>query len=168
MAISKEQFLKAYEKHADALFRYCYFRVSDREIAKDLLQSAFFKTWEYLAGGGEIRNLKAFLYRTAHNLVIDHYRRPRTASLEKLAESGFDAEAGRGGWPADKLTGEELLRWFARLPEMYREALLLRYVEDLTVKEIAATLGESENAISVRLHRGREKLRQLLGADLNL
>jgi RNA polymerase sigma-70 factor (ECF subfamily) len=53
----------------------------------------------------------------------------------------------------------------AQLPPLYSEVLFMRYVEDLTVKEIAEILAETENVVSVRLHRGREKLRQLFGAS---
>ena len=161
MAISKEQFLRAYEEYADALFRYCYFRVSDRETAKDLLQSAFCKTWEYLVAGGKIRNFRAFLYRTVHNLVVDHYRRPNILSLEHLAAEGFDKEEDRRPSPLDKLASEETIKRLSQLPPLYSEVLFMRYVEDLTVKEIAEILAETENVVSVRLHRGREKLRQL-------
>lgn len=163
MVISKEQFLRAYEQHADAIFRYCYFRVSDKETAKDLLQTTFFKVWEYLVGGGKIRHFKPFLYRTAHNLIVDHYRRPEVLSLECLEVAGFDQEETRRVPLLDKLDGNRLLGWFAKLAPPYSEVLFMRYVEDLAVKEIAEILGETENAVSVRLHRGREKLRQLFG-----
>jgi len=165
MAISKKRFLRAYEEYADALFRYCYFRVSDREVAKDLLQTAFCKTWEYLVGGGKIRNFKSFLYRVAHNLVVDYYRQPKVFSLECLEEEGFDKEEDRRAPLLDKLASEEAVKRLAQLPPLYSEVLFMRYVEDLTVKEIAEILAETENVVSVRLHRGREKLRQLFGAS---
>jgi len=79
----KNDFTSAYEEFADAIFRHCYFRVSDREKAKDIMQEVFVRTWNYVVEGNEINELKSFLYRTAHNLIIDEYRaRKNDASLE--------------------------------------------------------------------------------------
>ena len=77
----------------DAIFRHCYFRVFDRERARDLVQETFLKTWEYLTRGHDIENIRAFLYRVATNLIIDDSRRKKEISLEQLSESGFDPAA---------------------------------------------------------------------------
>lgn len=83
------QFLDSYREHTDALFRYCYFKTLNRDEAKDMLQETFVKTWEYIRNGGEVINMKAFLYRTAHNIVVDHYRKRKlchsTISLKKVS-----------------------------------------------------------------------------------
>ena len=68
-------FLEAFDTHADSLFRHACFRLSDRERARDLVQDTFLKAWDYLRGGGEIQNIKSFLYRILHNLIIDEYRK---------------------------------------------------------------------------------------------
>ena len=47
----EEEFLRAYEEFADAIFRHCYFRISDREVAKDLTQETFTRTWKYIVDG---------------------------------------------------------------------------------------------------------------------
>lgn len=83
-------FLKAYDDYSQAIFRYCYFRVFDREQARDLVQETFMKTWEYLASGKEVQNLRAFLYKVANNMVIDLSRKKKSLSIEDLAEKGFD------------------------------------------------------------------------------
>jgi len=49
-----------------------------------------------------------------------------------------------------------------KLPDAYREALSLRYIEGLSPQEIGKIVGESENAVSVRIHRGLKKLKELL------
>ncbi len=78
----EQRFLALYDETADAVYRHCYFRVHDRELAKDMTQEAYARTWNTLAKGGiEIENLKAFLFRIASNLVIDHYRKKKEASL---------------------------------------------------------------------------------------
>ena len=83
---SKEEkdFLDAFEKYADALFRHAHFRLSDRERAYDLTQETYLKAWDYVASGGVVRHYKSFLYRILHNLIIDEYRKKRGASLDEL------------------------------------------------------------------------------------
>ncbi|MDP3735656.1 MAG: sigma-70 family RNA polymerase sigma factor [bacterium] len=162
----EEQFLKAHDAYADALFRHCYFRVYDRELAKDLTQETFCRTWTYLAEGKEIGNIRAFLYRVLHHVIVDEIRRKKSISLDRLIEKGFS--------PQDEsfLEGEdqrrvvtELLQKLSRLDEPYRDAVRMRFVDELSPKEIASILGVSENVVSVRIHRGTKKLRHLLHAE---
>ncbi len=157
-----DQFLKAYDEHADALFRYCFFRTSQKEVATDLVQDTFVKTWAHIAQGGTINNLKAFLYRTAHNLVIDHYRGHRTDSLDALMDEGFDAGQDETGRWIDRLDGEQALALLSKLPKEYGEAVYMRYVEDLSNQEIADATGELPNTIAVRIKRGLAQLRDLI------
>lgn len=162
MQEKEKQFLESYDAHSDALFRFAYFQVSDREAAKDIIQDVFLETWKYLAGGRDILNIRAFLYRTTRNKVIDHYRRHKTDSLDALHEKGIDFKDERGG--AAEQSGVEflhMLRLLEQVDEKYREPVLLRYVEGMGVKEVAEILGETENNTSVLIHRGIEKLKQL-------
>jgi len=67
----EKQFIDAYDKYSEAIFRHCYYRVFDRERAKDFVQETFCKTWKYIVDGNDIENIRAFLYKTANNLIID-------------------------------------------------------------------------------------------------
>jgi len=89
----ERRFTRAYDLYADLIFRHCYFRIGDREKGKELMQDAFLKTWEYIAKGNEVEDMRAFLYRTANNLIVDLYRRKskrQEESFEDLREKGFD------------------------------------------------------------------------------
>lgn len=158
----EKQFLDVYKQNTDAIFRYCLLRVSDRELAKDITQDTFMKVWQYAAKGEKIVNLRAFLFTTARNLIIDHYRRKRPASLDNLMEQGFDVGIDTSQSLMDKLDGEGALALLGSVPEKYRDAIYLQYVEGLSVKEIAQITSETENNISVRIHRGLQKLRSVL------
>ncbi len=157
-----EQFIKIYDELADAIFRHCFFRISDREKARDMMQDTFMKTWKYLASGGEIQNMKAFLYRTANNLLIDEYRRKKTDSLDILQEAGFDPAGETADKTINLAEAKNAIGAMQKLDEKYREAIMLRFVEDLSPSEIAAIIGETENAVSVRLHRGLKKLKEII------
>ncbi len=162
MSSLEKDFIKHYDQHSDAIFRHCYYRVYDRETALDLVQETFTKTWAYLAEGKEIKNIRAFLYRTATNLIIDRSRKAPIDSLQQLQDQGYEP-------PTDSKTGIEasidlniLLTVIARLDVIYQEVIRLRYIDGLKPKEIAEITGETPNVISVRLHRGLAQLEQLL------
>lgn len=159
----QEEFLKAYESFADAIFRHCFFRVYQHEQAKDLTQQTFMKVWQYLASGNQVENLRALLYKTANNLIIDESRKKReTVSLEGLEEKGMEpSDNPRSKWEAG-LDHECLLPYLTQLDEKSREVVVMRYIDDLSPKEIATILEETPNVVSVRLHRAMTQLRKLI------
>ncbi len=156
----EEKFLKAYDQTADSVFRYCLLRCSDREVALDLTQEVFTRTWDYIVKGGNPLNMRAFLFRVARNAVIDYYRKAKPVSLDAMREeTGFDVAI-----PATSSSSAEvanLRRLVEQLDEDYREVIIMRYVHDLSIQEIAEALGERENTVSVRLSRAVGKLRQI-------
>ena len=157
----EQAFLEAFEAYADALYRHSYFRVSDRERAKDLVSDTFTRTWDYLVKGNTIDDFRPFLYRTLNRLIIDEYRKKRTESLDALLD---EAEVPEGAFEELVYGGREELefeldaravpRMLAEMPERYREAVVMRYIDGLMPAEIADMLGESVNVVSVRIHRG--------------
>ncbi len=161
MEDTKKAFILAYDEHADALFRHCFYKVHDREKAKDILQEAFMKTWAYISKGKEITNMRAFLYRTLNNLIVDEYRKKKDFSLDALEEEGFEPKSYEESTIEERIDGEKALRLINKLPHPYRDAIFMRYVNNLEIKEIAEITGEEVNTVSVHLHRGMIKLREL-------
>ncbi|MDB5225247.1 MAG: polymerase sigma-70 factor, subfamily [Candidatus Adlerbacteria bacterium] len=164
-------FEEAFEAYSDELFRHAAMRLSDRERAMELTQECFMKVWVYAQKGGEdIRELRPFLYRTLRNLIIDEYRKHKTVSLEAMAERN-ESEV-EDYMPADesntleaavgRYDGTLALAALKDLAEPYREAVIMRYVDGLSPQEIAKAIGESENVVSVRVHRGLKKLKAML------
>lgn len=165
--IQEKEFLDAFERYSDDLFRHCYFRVSDRERALDLVQDTFTKVWDYIVAGGEIDQFRPFLYRTLNNLIIDEYRKKKSSSLDALLEEetvseGNFPELRTGGLQEleSKLDAQRFLSQLEHMPPQYREVVVMRYLDELTPKEIAQVTGDSENVISVRIHRGLQWLRK--------
>lgn len=163
----EQQFLEAFEHYSDDLFRHCYFRISDRERALDLVQDTFTKVWDYLAQGGTIDQFRPFLYRTLSNLIIDEYRKKKMTSLDAMLEGetvteGSFQELRVGGLEnlERQLDAKRFLSELDRMPPQYKEMVVMRYLDELSPKEIAAITGESENVVSVRIHRGMEWLRK--------
>lgn len=163
---AQDIFAEAYDAHADAIFRHCYLRVYDRELARDLTQETFMKAWKHYGESEEkIENLKSLLYKIATNLIIDHSRRPsskRTDSLEDMVEAGSEPGEDRSDKLKDELDAKDALKVLEYVKEEYREVVMLRYFSDLSLKQTAEALGINENLVSVRLNRALQDLRKHL------
>lgn len=163
----EKEFLASYDANADALFRHCYFRVYDDELAKDLVQETFCRTWTYIAKGKEVQNIRAFLYRVLRNVIVDHQRKKSSVSLDKITEKGFYPDQVKKS-PDEierKAIANEVIQKLELLDEPYRELMQMKFIDDLTSKEMAVILGLSENTVSVRIHRGIKKMRAILNGD---
>lgn len=158
----EKRFLQVYEKHSDAIFRYCYFRLYNREKALDLSQEAFCKAWNYLREGNDVKNIRAFIYRVANNLIIDDVRKKKESSLEALEEGGFTPVGDTHISEESRIDVLFLKETLDLLDEEHRNVIYMRYIEQLQPREIADILNESVNVISVRIHRGLKKLKTIL------
>lgn len=166
----EQMFKEAFEKHVDELFRHASLRLSDRDRALELTQECFLKAFHYVKRGEEIREMRPFLFRTLRHLIIDEYRKAKSFSLDEMTENDEGEQMGDllsdGSKPLeeamDRFDGSRALESIQQLPDLYREVLTMRYVNDLTISEIANAIDESENVVSVRLHRGLKKLRTIL------
>lgn len=163
----EDQLTEAYDAYADAIFRHCYFRVHDRELAKDLMQQVFLKFWEYMQAGNTVTETRAFLYRTANNLVIDYVRNNKKRvieSLDSLCEKGFDPTGSESATNETEahFTESSVHTALNSMKEPYKTAVMLRYIDELSPAEIADTLKISVSNASVRINRGLGMLRSLI------
>lgn len=165
----EERFLAAFEEYSDALFRHAALRLSDRERAIDIVHDTYTKAWMYVREGRVIEHFRPFLYKVLNNLIIDEYRKQRELSLDALLE---DEGAPRGaiGDLAEhsaetlvaELDGKRAFTLLSEIPDAYREVITLRFVDGLGPKEISELIEETENVVSVRIHRGLKMLRELI------
>jgi RNA polymerase sigma-70 factor (ECF subfamily) len=159
----REIFEQAYMNLADPIFRYIYFRVFDRDIAKDLTQETFYKVWDYIAKGREIDNMNAFIYRTAHNIAVNSIRnKKQSLSIDELEETiGFEiADIQQEELIIKTRDIASILDSFKILKEEEAELMKLRYVDGLSIQEISRVTLISENNISVKIHRLLEKIKK--------
>jgi len=162
-----ETFKKIYEMESDTIFRFCLVRVSNREQALDITQETFLRFWKSLQENTKILNEKAFLFTIAHRLIIDWYRKKKSVSLDKMMEG----ENNSYDLPDEKsinniemgAEGRYLLKKIDELSPVYKDAVYLRFVEDLSPGDIGKILGISANAAGVRVNRGLEELRKITG-----
>lgn len=163
----EERFLKAFEEYSDALFRHAFLRVSDRERAIDIVHDTFTKVWAYVRNGHEVDQFRPFLYKVLNNLIVDEYRKRKEASLDAIMEvDGVDEgtfdELSENTVEslAATLDGKKAFDLLEEIPDTYREVIVLRFVDELGPKEISELIEETENVVSVRLHRGLKLLRE--------
>lgn len=166
------RFLKAFEEYNDALFRHATLRISNRERAVDLVHDTYTKVWSYMKDGYEIENFRPFLYKVLNNLIIDEYRKKKEASLDALMEidgvdegSFADLQESTAESLAATIDGQKAFAHLDQLPVQYKEVIIFRFVDQLGPREISELIEESENVVSVRIHRGLRLLRQRIEAE---
>lgn len=157
----QQKFLESYDHHADAIFRHCFFRVYDREIAKDLVQEVFCRVWTSMSQGKEIENVLAFLYRIANNLVIDYSRKRRAVSLDAMIEEGFSLRDDSHLKLGSIIDAKQVYCFLHSLDSIYQPIVVMRFIDGMSPKEISEVMDLSENVVSVRLNRGIKKLRKI-------
>ncbi|MFT5036894.1 MAG: RNA polymerase sigma-70 factor (ECF subfamily) [Candidatus Azotimanducaceae bacterium] len=168
----EERFLSAFTEYGDALFRHATLRISDRERAIDIVHDTYTKVWSYVRNGHEIEQFRPFLYKVLNNLIIDEYRKHKESSLDALFEiegvdeGSFDelSESSVDSLAAT-IDGRKAFEVVEKLPDVYREVIILRFVDELGPKEISELIEESENVVSVRIHRGLKLLREVIQAE---
>jgi len=142
-----------------------FFKTHDNMLSDDLVQDTFMKTWIYLAKGGRIDIMKAFLYHVLNNLIVDEYRKRKTVSLDVLLDKGFEPSIDNSGSMLNILDGKAMLILIQRLPQKYQKVMRMRYVQNLSLKEMSLITGQSRNTVAVQAHRGLTKLRLLYKLD---
>ena len=167
MIIDAKEFERIYDEFARKIYKYCFFRVSSKEEAEDISALVFIRAWDHASAGKRVDSVQAFLYRIASNLIIDHYRKGRERMETTLDDPSHQIDIEDRSPDLAVISDRELLlktvrKNIALLPGGYGEVIVLRYFNDLSVKEIAEILKTKENNISVRLHRGIEKLKKMI------
>lgn len=152
---------RAHGEFQKGLTSHANFKLNDQVMSEDLVQITFMKTWSYLVREGKIHLMKAFLYHILNNLIVDEYRKRKNLSLDLLIEKGYEPSADPSESLIDVLDGKEALLLIQRLPKRYQAVLRMRYVQSLTLEEMALATGLSKNTVSVQAHRALTKLKAL-------
>lgn len=166
-----EAFGKLYDAYVNRIYRFIYFKVPSREEAEDISTETFIRLWKYIQDGKPVAHVGALLYQIARNLVTDFYRL-KPERLTALGEEtwGEAAEDRRGAEPTARdarldalgeLTAIE--RALRHLKDEYREVIIMRYLDELSPKEISTILGKSPGTTRVLIHRALESLRSVMG-----
>jgi RNA polymerase sigma-70 factor, ECF subfamily len=151
-----------YDKYVTNIYRFVLIRVSSKQVAEDLTQDTFLKTWQHIVDKKNVKSFQAFIFRVARNTVIDYYRQSNRQELplEYVPEivdmsDNIERDLDRS---IDK---DKLLQKIRQLKPIYQEVLLLRYLEDLSIDDIARVIQKDKNNVRVIIHRALNKLKQI-------
>lgn len=154
------------EKYSKQLMRLCYLYLKDYQLAEEAVQDTLYKAYKkYYSFRGESSE-KTWITRIAINICKDYMR--KSSYKEITDNSSFSSIYALEDEELSIYANEdslELLNAVYTLPIKYREVILLHYYEELSVKEIADSLREKPNTISVRLRRAKEIMKDILGED---
>jgi RNA polymerase sigma-70 factor (ECF subfamily) len=149
-----------FERYHLAVYRYFQRLTGQNDLAQDLTQESFFRLVRQLATGTQVRNGPAYLFQTAHHVLIDYWR-------AAAAAPPIDGLVDRVSVDPTQRQALVLKEVLATLPERDRETFVLREVDGLGYAEIAAVQGTTLDSVRARLRRARARLRHALGADLD-
>lgn len=157
-----------YEQYVDKIYRYVYFKVGQQAETEDLTSQTFMKAWDAI-GDYEWRNhpFGAWLFRIAHNLVVDYHRARRENVALDNATPQLERRASRDEVRpervlAEMLTMERVRQAVGRLTEEQQQVLILRFFEGLSTGEVADIMGKRRGAIRGLQFRALSALREML------
>ena len=155
-------FTQIYERYAPAIYRYIYFRVGEAELAEDLQAEVFLRMLEgihrYEDRGWPI---SAWLYRIAHDRTVDTMRRRRNRQHVPLESWGGCCDGPESSVEV-QLDYEELNRMLNDLTDEQRKVIQMRFMADMSIQEVAKTLGRTEGSVKALQHRGLQSLARRL------
>ncbi len=160
-----DAFAELYDMYFKQIYRYIYFKVPTKEKAEDLSSEAFLKCWEYINKHNNIvKSFQAFIYQVSKNLIADFYKKNKELPLEYAESTAIEDHSLEKKIEniSDWQVLESSLRKLGQINQKWQEVLVLRYVEDLSTKEIAKVMNESGANVRVLLHRALEKLKELV------
>ena len=158
-----DAFAAFYREHYQGIYTYIYRRTSSTALAEDLAQETFCKAWSALQEGkGWTSHARGWLYRIAHNLVIDEYRRRGRITLCSIDDlwSMRDPDQDPLGSAERICDADALQAGLRHLTEEQQQVFHLRLVEGYSFGDIAATTDKTDGAVKALLHRARVSLRQ--------
>lgn len=151
----------AHNNYEQGLNSYAFFKTHNNAASQDLVQDTFMKAWIYLVKGGKIEIMKAFLYHVLNDLIVDRYRKIKEVSFDALLEEGLEPIIDNTKRLMDVFDCGRAMLLIERLPEKYQKVMRMRYVQSLSLKEMALITGQSRNTMAVQAHRGLGMLKSL-------
>jgi len=156
--VAQAALVEMYRRYSSRIYSYCRKIVGDDHIAEDMLQETFMKLLEASRKKSNIENIFGYLLIIARNHCLN-YKRDNTVMFDELQDMHLTTSE-------NTFETKELVHLITMslelLPEHYREAFVLREYNGLSYAEVGETVGQPVNVVKVRIHRAKEKLRQIL------
>lgn len=157
----KECFEELISRYYDDIYRLCCFKTGSLQLSYDLTQSTFLKLIKYIDAYEHREKFKSYLFSIAVNVCNDYFKENRTIPISDI-NLPQDTPEDFTGKIENSVRLEGLLK---QLPEKQRDAVILRYYNDMKIKDIARVLGEKVPTIKSRIRQGIQKLSVLLSQE---
>lgn len=157
-------FAKIYDIFIDPIYRYVYYRVNSSE-AEDLIETVFLKVWENIRQyRPRKKSFSSWIFRIAHNLVIDYYRGYKNGVFEELTPQMPDQTREHNPiCSAQNVLDKESLRVaLSKLKRQYSEIIIYKFINELSNKEITEIMKKSEGSLRILQFRALKALKKEL------
>ncbi len=160
-----EAFAELYELYFDKIYRYIMLKTGNRTDAEDMTQQVFLKAFKSLSSY-QYKSVpfSAWLYRIAHNQIVDYFRLSSRQQTCELAEEIVpdDSDNNPQNKTELKMDTESLIKATRQLTKLQQEVIALRFSSDLPVAEVARLMGKSEGAVKALQHSAVIALRKIM------
>lgn len=145
--MQEKQFMDAYHAYADAIFRYCYYRVFESKKAEDFVKETYCQAWKHITNGNTVENIMILLYKTANDIITSEQSKKDVFSFRKLKEKFFAAIINAYQEPKEQGAQREAIALIKSLDEQYQNVIVLTYINGLSQQEISLILDEPLNDV---------------------
>jgi len=164
IAGNKQSFGCLYDKYYGQIYRYLYYRTASEEQALDLSSEVFLRAWSHLTDFGQQKKfqLRPWLYRIAHNLLVDHYRKEKSELILKE----YKNENIKDDDPLEQVEQRQksigLAMVLKKLDQITQAVIACRFINGMSHKDTAQALGISEGNVRIIQFRGLKKIKKML------
>lgn len=160
--LDKQALVAIYEQHSPEIFRYASRLLDDSDLAEECVSEIFSRFLLSVRSGNRPENVRAYLFRAAHNWVIDRFRHQPLPELSLDEGLHANPEGNPAQVVAKELERQRVRAAILRLPVEQRQVIELRFMEDWSHDEVAVALGKTIEATRALQHRAVSALRQML------
>jgi len=159
-------FVDMYKQFLTPIYQFVFYRTGgNTALAEDLCQEIFCKAYEAMQKNLEIIASKSWIYRIAQNHIIDHYRAKSGKETLSIEEYDMPHDDNIVETLLQNEEQQEVFTHLHKLPQRQQDLLILRYINQASIQELADMHGTSEGAIRVRIHEAVKALRHIIPAQ---
>ena len=155
MSERRKEFSEIYDRQINKIYRFVFLKVNSKEKAEDITSETFSKAWSVFKNEDrQIKNMSAFLYRIAKNLIVDYYRAKNQVLVVSTEEVPIiDHTQDIEQKSIDKSDMRSIKVALADLSQAYQDVIIWYYLDDLPIAKVAELSGRTESATRVLIHR---------------
>ncbi|MDD4761433.1 MAG: RNA polymerase sigma factor [Candidatus Pacebacteria bacterium] len=160
----RDSFGKLYDIHQPKIYRFIILKVGNKEESEDITHQVFLSAWQNIKSF-RIKEVpfSSWLYKIAKNKIIDYYRSKKPVfSIESVDENTLKSSSFPELLTEKSMELEKIRNAMTKITEEQQDVLIMRFIEDLPIKEVAVTLNKSIGAIKLIQFRAINKLKKIL------